>query len=172
MRGALHDRHVRLATEEGLFAEAVRPLTGLRRDPGEAFRQAQIDGRAVPDLATLPEKFAPLLEDLLPVMQYLRTDRTDLTGFIQALGQSAAEVAPVAAEQADLFAQLDRTFGALAEVARPFIQDTIAETPPTFIVAEETMRALGIDEVEICPWALREGAILRRLDRIEDAPAG
>jgi exopolyphosphatase / guanosine-5'-triphosphate,3'-diphosphate pyrophosphatase len=23
---------------------------------------------------------------------------------------------------------------------------------------------LGVDEVEICPWALREGVILRRLD--------
>ncbi|WP_454728364.1 Ppx/GppA phosphatase family protein [Cellulosimicrobium protaetiae] len=32
------------------------------------------------------------------------------------------------------------------------------------VVAVETMRALGVDEVEICPWALREGAILRRLD--------
>ncbi|WP_242526468.1 Tat pathway signal sequence domain protein [Novosphingobium sp. KA1] len=64
MRGGLHDRHVRLATENSLFAEAVRPLTGLRRDPGEAFRQAQIDGRAVPDLAALPETFAPLLESI------------------------------------------------------------------------------------------------------------
>lgn len=34
------------------------------------------------------------------------------------------------------------------------------------VVAVETMRALGVDEVEICPWALREGAILRRLDHI------
>lgn len=34
------------------------------------------------------------------------------------------------------------------------------------VVAEETMRALKVDEVEICPWALREGAILRRLDHI------
>ncbi|GAA1725945.1 Ppx/GppA phosphatase family protein [Isoptericola hypogeus] len=34
------------------------------------------------------------------------------------------------------------------------------------VVAEETMRALGVDEVEICPWALREGAILRRLDHL------
>jgi hypothetical protein len=64
MRGALHDRHVRLATEAGLFSEAVRPLTGLRRDPGEAFRQAQIDGLAVPDMANVPEKFAPLLESI------------------------------------------------------------------------------------------------------------
>jgi exopolyphosphatase/guanosine-5'-triphosphate,3'-diphosphate pyrophosphatase len=34
------------------------------------------------------------------------------------------------------------------------------------VVAEETMRALEVDEVEICPWALREGAILQRLDRL------
>jgi len=34
------------------------------------------------------------------------------------------------------------------------------------VVAEEAMRALGVDEVEICPWALREGAILQRLDRL------
>jgi len=26
------------------------------------------------------------------------------------------------------------------------------------------MRALGVRELEICPWALREGVILRRLD--------
>lgn len=32
------------------------------------------------------------------------------------------------------------------------------------VVAEEAMRALDVDELEICPWALREGLILRRLD--------
>jgi exopolyphosphatase/guanosine-5'-triphosphate,3'-diphosphate pyrophosphatase len=30
------------------------------------------------------------------------------------------------------------------------------------------MRALGVDELEICPWALREGVILRRLDAEPD----
>ncbi len=34
------------------------------------------------------------------------------------------------------------------------------------VVAEEAMRALDVDEVEICPWALREGAILQHLDRL------
>ena len=33
------------------------------------------------------------------------------------------------------------------------------------LVAEASMRALGIDELEICPWALREGVILRRIDK-------
>jgi exopolyphosphatase / guanosine-5'-triphosphate,3'-diphosphate pyrophosphatase len=32
------------------------------------------------------------------------------------------------------------------------------------VVAEVTMRRLGIDSVDMCPWALREGVILRRLD--------
>jgi exopolyphosphatase/guanosine-5'-triphosphate,3'-diphosphate pyrophosphatase len=32
------------------------------------------------------------------------------------------------------------------------------------VVACEAMDLLGVDEVEICPWALREGVILRRLD--------
>ena len=36
--------------EDGLFAEAVRGLTGLRRDPGQAARKAQIDGLAVPSI--------------------------------------------------------------------------------------------------------------------------
>jgi hypothetical protein len=45
MRDPLQDRHVRFVGEgHGLFAEAVRPITGLRRDPGAVQRQAQIDG--------------------------------------------------------------------------------------------------------------------------------
>jgi len=35
------------------------------------------------------------------------------------------------------------------------------------IVAEAAMTALGLDELEMCPWALREGVILRRLDVLE-----
>ena len=49
MRDKLHDRHVRFAGEKGgLWGEAVRPLTGLRRDPGKAFRDAQVAGQATP----------------------------------------------------------------------------------------------------------------------------
>jgi hypothetical protein len=55
----LHDRHVRFAGEgAGLFGEAVRGLTGLRRDPGAAARQAQFEGQAVPAIA-------PAVKDLL-----------------------------------------------------------------------------------------------------------
>ncbi len=34
------------------------------------------------------------------------------------------------------------------------------------VVAEATMRHLGVSEVDICPWALREGVILQRLDTL------
>ncbi len=40
------------------------------------------------------------------------------------------------------------------------------------VVAEEVMRLLAVDEVAICPWALREGVILRRLDWLTTGPAG
>lgn len=52
MRGELHDRHVRFSGQEaGLFAEAVRGITGLRRDPGKEIREAQLAGAATPPLA-------------------------------------------------------------------------------------------------------------------------
>jgi exopolyphosphatase/guanosine-5'-triphosphate,3'-diphosphate pyrophosphatase len=34
------------------------------------------------------------------------------------------------------------------------------------IVAAETMDALDVDELQLCPWALREGVILSRLDQL------
>lgn len=34
------------------------------------------------------------------------------------------------------------------------------------LVAEGVMDLLGVDSLEICPWALREGVILRRLDHL------
>jgi exopolyphosphatase/guanosine-5'-triphosphate,3'-diphosphate pyrophosphatase len=34
------------------------------------------------------------------------------------------------------------------------------------VVAGAAMRALRLSELEICPWALREGVILRRLDTL------
>jgi exopolyphosphatase/guanosine-5'-triphosphate,3'-diphosphate pyrophosphatase len=36
------------------------------------------------------------------------------------------------------------------------------------LVAAEAMDLLGVDQVEVCPWALREGIILRKLDHLPD----
>ncbi|MDO3703915.1 Ppx/GppA phosphatase family protein [Micromonospora sp. C28SCA-DRY-2] len=37
------------------------------------------------------------------------------------------------------------------------------------VVAEAVMRRLDVDALDICPWALREGVILRRLDQLDPA---
>ncbi|MFI5916234.1 hypothetical protein [Dactylosporangium sp. NPDC051541] len=53
MRAEQYNRHVRFAgTGAGVLAEAVQGITGLRRDPGAAVRQAQYEGRATPDAST------------------------------------------------------------------------------------------------------------------------
>ena len=62
-----HDRHVRFTSAEGgVWAEAVRGLTGLRRDPGEAVRAAQVAGEACPPVDT----FDPRVRDRI---QYIPT---------------------------------------------------------------------------------------------------
>lgn len=74
----------------------------------------------------------PLLRRLEPVARTLASKSGGLARFFREAGNAAAEVAPVAQTQAHMFVALDTTFGALASVARPFIQETISETPPTF----------------------------------------
>ncbi len=78
----------------------------------------------------------PLLEVAEPVTRNLSSKETDLDGFIRGLSQAAAEVAPVADQQAEMFVALDTTFTALAEVARPFMQDSITEGVSTQLVIQ------------------------------------
>jgi len=66
LRAPLHDRHVRLAgADGGFFAEAVRGLTGLRRDAGAEVRAAQIHGAQTPPLADWNTEVSHRLE-LIP----------------------------------------------------------------------------------------------------------
>jgi exopolyphosphatase/guanosine-5'-triphosphate,3'-diphosphate pyrophosphatase len=39
---------------------------------------------------------------------------------------------------------------------------------PGALVAEAVMDIFGLEELQICPWALREGVILERLDQLSD----
>ncbi|MET4622111.1 hypothetical protein ABIE18_003580 [Arthrobacter sp. 2762] len=62
LESELHDRHVRIAgADAGFLVEAVRGLTGLRRDPGQAVRQAQIAGEPTPPL----NEWSPLVSERL-----------------------------------------------------------------------------------------------------------
>ena len=40
----------------------------------------------------------------------------------------------------------------------------VAQLPAGAIVADAILDLLGVEAIELCPWALREGVILRRLD--------
>ncbi|MCH7404366.1 exo-rhamnogalacturonan lyase family protein [Belliella aquatica] len=55
MQDELHDRHIRFAGQnDGIFSEAVRGLTGLRRDPGKVIIAAQLAGEKTPPISEFP----------------------------------------------------------------------------------------------------------------------
>ncbi|WP_205327144.1 hypothetical protein [Glycomyces sp. YM15] len=57
MTDHLYDRHVRFVGEgHGQLTEAVKGITGLRRDPGANVRAAQVAGRALPDPSTWDQR--------------------------------------------------------------------------------------------------------------------
>jgi len=78
MRDEPHNRHIRLAGPAGFLTEAVRGLTGLRRDPGEAVRRAQVAGRAVEEIPN-PEVSDRL--HLIPRWNDYTLDQSSADGF-------------------------------------------------------------------------------------------
>jgi virulence factor Mce-like protein len=87
------------------------------------------------DINTAIVALVPLLTDLEPVARNLSDPDTRLNRFFASIARAAAEAAPVAEEQASLFVNLDTSFTALASIARPFLQETISESPPSEQVA-------------------------------------
>jgi len=75
-----HDRHVRFPTGAAPVVEAARPLTGLRRDPGRAFREAQVAGRATPPVAQMAKAVRDTLERI-PVWDAYRLEQASAHGF-------------------------------------------------------------------------------------------
>jgi hypothetical protein len=66
LRDAAYDRHVRFVGDgDGVWAEAVQGVTGLRRDPGRAVRDAQVNGHATPPVGT----WSPAVSDHLQYVQ-------------------------------------------------------------------------------------------------------
>ena len=63
MRDESYDRHIRLGGEgTGLLREAVKGITGLRRDPGAAVQAAQFAGERLPDPATWDQRVTTRLQ--------------------------------------------------------------------------------------------------------------
>src|SRR5262249_21647194 len=72
-----------------------------------------------------------LVDSAQPLVHNLAAPSTGFGPFFSSLESISSMVAPVALQQADLFAGLDATFGAFAEVARPYLQDSISKGAPT-----------------------------------------
>jgi ABC-type transporter Mla subunit MlaD len=108
--------------------------------------------------------FRPLLRDIIPVARNLSAPDTHLRRFFGELGDAAAIVAPAAEAQAELFVNLDTTFGALREVARPYIQDSITGGRPALDTAIRTLpiQRPFLRNTELLFHELRPGAAALR----------
>ncbi len=119
-----------------MFDEDTRNAAGANTTGfGDAFA-----GRGE-SINTAIGAFRPLLRDVIPVAQNLSAPETNLRRFFGELGDAAAIVAPAAEAQAELFVNLDTTFRALREVARPYIQDSISGGVPALDTAIRTLPA-------------------------------
>ena len=134
-----------------MFDEATRDAAAANtRGFGDAFA-----GRGE-SINTAIGAFRPLLRDVVPVAQNLSSPQTNLRRFLGELGDAAAIVAPAAEAQAELFVNLDTTFGALREVARPYIQESITEGVPAL---ETGIRTLPVQR----PFLRNTEALFREL---------
>jgi ABC-type transporter Mla subunit MlaD len=171
---------------EGYDQGAILPLAAARPEPVEidevlntfdaptrlAIQQNLVEfgnalaGRGI-ELNSALGRLPGVLELLEPVMRDLSAADTGLGRFITALAATASEVAPVAETQAEMFGSLETTFAALADVARPFIQETISEGPPTEDTALATLPRIRpflantaglFEELQPAATALREAS--------------
>ena len=145
-------------SDEGFEPGSTMPLTAATPEPveiDEVFDTFDPDTRAAiqanlvefgnalagrgQNLNAAIGDLRPLVERLEPVMRNLAAPSTGLGRFVSALSAAAAEAAPVAEIQGQLFVDLNTTFAAFADVARPFIQESISKGPETEDVAIDTL---------------------------------
>jgi virulence factor Mce-like protein len=91
------------------------------------------------DINTTIGALRPFFARLDPVMRNLSSPRSELRNLVPALAAAAAEVAPVAEVQGQLFSDLADTFAAINRDPEA-LRETIAETPPTLTTATESFR--------------------------------
>jgi exopolyphosphatase/guanosine-5'-triphosphate,3'-diphosphate pyrophosphatase len=170
--------------------------TGLDEDPDVALSvplgagrmtrrflpESETGGR--PDLAAL-DRLAEYAEDVLgPAVKKLRgAGEPELVAATSKTFRTLARLAGAAPYAAGLRVPRELTATGLSQVIGfvSRIESTaLAELQGVSVhrahqvsagavVAQAAMRAVDVPFVRICPWALREGVILRRLDQLEGA---
>lgn len=98
------------------------------------------------DINTALHNLDPLVRHGEPALDTVLAARTRFDQLFPALGRAAAEVAPVATTQGELFANLNTTFGALADNSRS-LEQSIALGPEALDVATAALPAqAGFEE--------------------------
>src|SRR5437763_2177543 len=100
---------------------------------GDAFA-----GRGT-DINVAIQGLAPFFRYLTPVMANLSNPSTQLKEFFKQIGRASAQVAPVAAVQAQLFADMATTFAAIGRDPAA-LAATIEKSPPTEATAIQSFR--------------------------------
>ena len=91
------------------------------------------------DINVAIQGLAPFFRYLAPVMANLSNPSTQLKEFFKQIGRASAQVAPVAAVQAQLFANMADTFAAIGRDPAA-LAATIEKSPPTEAVAIASFR--------------------------------
>jgi exopolyphosphatase/guanosine-5'-triphosphate,3'-diphosphate pyrophosphatase len=142
--------------------------------------QAMTGGR--PDLAALEELDRYVTDLLAPAGEKMRSvGPPDLVAATSKTFRTLARLAGAAPSGAGLRVPRELTATGLTQVigfVSRIESDALGElqgvspqrahqVPAGAVVAQAAMRAVDVPFVRICPWALREGVILRRLDWLE-----
>lgn len=87
----LYNRHVRIPGVDGGFLhEAVKGITGLRRDPGEEARTAQIEGKVLPNESTWDTRVTSRMQ-WIPVWNDYKLSQLSPDGFTIAKRTKAGQ---------------------------------------------------------------------------------
>ncbi|MGY1691017.1 Ppx/GppA phosphatase family protein [Geodermatophilus sp. SYSU D01105] len=142
---------------------------------------ARTGGR--PDLAALSELDAHAADLLKPAAKkLLGAGPPDLVAATSKTFRTLARLTGAAPYSAGLReprqltrAGLEQLIGFVARIESSALAelqgvspDRAHQMPAGAVVAHAALRALDVPSVRICPWALREGVILRRLDQLGD----
>jgi len=139
----------------------------LRGDPPE--RKA-VEATREHIRATLAESLESIFEFAVPT--FIAGASKSFRSLARINGAAQQSAGPYAARELKLI-DLTRLTTRLsrmkisARVRLPGVSSVRAEQLlAAALVAEEAMTGLGIDSIQICPWALREGLLLQRFDHL------
>lgn len=125
--------------------------------------------------AELAEASATVLEAGSPDLAVATSKTFRSLGRLTGAAPSAAGPRVKRTLTANGLRQLIAFISRMTAVDRAELEGVSTERAPQIVagalVAEASMRALSIETVDICPWALREGLILRKLDSEADGTA-